>query len=59
MYFDAVLDANMRPLFNGTTQETKEWLGRNSADARIDSVCIGKTMQVVSVREYFELTRNR
>lgn len=52
MYFDAVLDKNMQPIFNGTPQETREWLQLNISDNRIDSICIGKTMQLVTIKEY-------
>lgn len=54
MYFDAVLDDNMAPLFNGTAEATREWLLSNpdTATDRTVAVCIGKTMRTVSVSEY-------
>lgn len=53
MYFDAVLDKDSRPIFNGTPEETMEWLKTNQWAHKVD-VCIGRTMQIVSVPEYLE-----
>jgi hypothetical protein len=44
----------MRPIFNGTPEDTKEWLESNSVD-ETHWVCVGKTMALVRVSEY--LTR--
>lgn len=50
MYFDAVLNDLMMPVFNGTPKETKEWLKENF---RHDYwVCIGETMKTVRVQDY-------
>lgn len=51
MYFDAVLDENMQPLFNGTPEETKAWLENNETDNSV-RVCIGESMVLVTVPEY-------
>ena len=51
MYFDAVLNNDMEPLFNGTPAEVKDWLEKNETDISI-LVCLGETMRVVSVPEY-------
>lgn len=53
-YFDAVLDDRMNPLINGRPEEVLEWLeSRPSLEDRVQ-VCIGKTMQMVTVEEYLE-----
>lgn len=51
IYFDAVLDENMQPLFNGTPEETKEWLEKNETNNSI-RVCIGESLALVTVQEY-------
>lgn len=50
-YYDAVLDENMNPLFNGTPEDTKEWLEKNKTDNSV-RVCIGESMVLVTVPEY-------
>jgi hypothetical protein len=52
MYFDAVLDDRMNPLYNGTTEEVLAWL--ETEKPMTVSVCIGKTMQLVTVEKYVE-----
>lgn len=54
MYFDAVLNAAMEPLFNGTPSETEAWLEENETDDSI-RICVGKTMQILSVADYLNL----
>lgn len=51
VYFDAVLDKDMAPLFNGTPEETKKWLETNETDNSV-RVCIGTSMALVTVPEY-------
>lgn len=51
IYFDAVLTSNMMPIFNGTPEQTVEWLKKNP-DASNLTVCIGKTLQIVTVAKY-------
>jgi hypothetical protein len=58
MYFDAVLDFDMEPLFNGTPAETKNWIADNAYEltrrhpkAR---VCIGRTLAMVEIDEYMK-----
>jgi hypothetical protein len=53
-YFDAVLDENMQPVFNGTPEQTQEWLKCNAWAIKL-SVCIGRTMQMVSAKDYVRL----
>jgi hypothetical protein len=52
-YFDAVLDNDMKVLFNGIPEDTKQWL-RENPGMQDFSVCIGKTMHLVSAREYLD-----
>lgn len=54
MYFDAVLDDDMNPLVNGTQEEVLEWLDKRRGIEDEVQVCIGKTMQLVTVEEYLE-----
>lgn len=51
MYFDAVLDSQMEPLFNGTPQQVKNWLKKAELDDSMQ-VCVGKTLQIITVNEY-------
>lgn len=53
MYFDAVLDFNLKPLFNGTPEETKKWLLKQP-DVFLDQVrvCVGYSMEMLTVTEY-------
>ena len=51
MYFDAVLDPDMRPLFNGTPEETREWLEKKSENSSL-MICVGKTMRMLTPTEY-------
>lgn len=54
MYFDAVLDDRMKPVFNGTPDETENWLKTNpkKLDLSTHTVCYGYSMDVVKVSEY-------
>jgi|SRR5882757_3298143 len=54
MYFDAVLDYRMKAVFNGTPEETENWLKENpkKLDLSTHTVCYGHSMGVVSVSEY-------
>ena len=54
MYFDAVLDRNLHPVFNGTPEATREWLHTNHQRVDIDDlqVCVGKSLRMFSVSEY-------
>lgn len=53
-YFDAVLDERMNPLVNGRPEEVLEWLDQRRGIEGEIRVCIGKTMQIVSVEEYLQ-----
>jgi hypothetical protein len=52
MYFDAVVDVMMMPVYNGTRAEVLEWLKTNEDVIDVLDVCIGKTLEVVSASEY-------
>ena len=56
MYFDAVLDDRMIPVFNGLPEETEKWLKKNpdSLDLSAHTVCLGHSMTVVPVSQYLE-----
>ena len=53
MYFDAVVTESMEVLFNGTPEETVEWLRENPTDEKT-RVVPGKTLRVLTVSEYLE-----
>lgn len=55
IYFDAVLDDNYSPVFNGTPEETAEWL--RGSDPRFTNtyrVCRGVDMQMIEIPKYLE-----
>jgi len=53
-YFDAVVDANMNPLCNGTQEEVLAWLeDRREFDDEV-RIFIGRSMKFVTVKEYLE-----
>lgn len=52
MYFDAVLDERMNPIFNGTPEETKKWLSENRNNPDVAQVCDGRNMRLVSIDDY-------
>lgn len=54
MYFDAVLDNSMQPIFNGTPDETRNWLLKNPEDHADVVVCEGQGMKIMTVSEYLE-----
>jgi len=55
IYYDAVLDDNMRPVFNGTQEETVKWL-TDSASRFTDTyrVCVGMTMRLMEISDYLK-----
>lgn len=55
MYFDAVLDDDMKPLCNGTQEEVLAWLDERPQFHDQLQVCVGKTMQFVTVEEYLQM----
>lgn len=57
-YFDAVLDDDFAPIFNGTPDETREFLEKHGDDENVKSarVCPGKTLQTMTVPEYLALS---
>lgn len=54
-YLDAVIDSDLQPVFNGTPEQTQEWLaevveqGLASEEWR---VCIGTSLALVTIEEY-------
>lgn len=55
MYFDAILDENWHPVFNGTPEETKKFAKTLDTDKKSRYVAIpGKTMQNLSIAEYLK-----
>jgi hypothetical protein len=53
MYFDAVITDNYVPVFNGTPEETRQWLVDNhDPEATHIQVCVGATLKVISIAEY-------
>lgn len=54
VYFDAVLDVNMTPLCNGTQEEVLAWLDERPQFHDQVQVCIGKTMEFMTVEDYLE-----
>lgn len=55
MYFDAVLDSEMLPLFNGTPAETWAWLKEQTPE-RLEklTVCQGQTTKFIPASEYLD-----
>ena len=55
-YFDAVLDENMVPVFNGTTDETVDWLVSHEHEDAVRNndyeVIHGETMRTFSPEAY-------
>lgn len=53
MYFDAVLDKDMRSLFSGTPSEVMMWLDQNYRSLPEDTtVCRGRTLEMTSAAQY-------
>lgn len=52
MYFDAVLNVDIDPVFNGTPEETRNWLKENPNHPEAILVSIGRTNQIVTIEEY-------
>lgn len=53
-YFDAVIDHRWDPVFNGTPEETVEWLKERPQLCRLD-VIVGRDLRVVGVPEYLAM----
>lgn len=51
MFFDAVVTKNLEPVFNGTPEQTREWL---ETTPEVDHlyVCVGISLAVVPVAKY-------
>lgn len=57
-YFDAVLDKDMIPVFNGTPAETKTWIDENNTDESM-TVCVGVSLAMMTVKDYREMVNNQ
>lgn len=60
MFFDAVLNDRLYPIFNGTAEETLAWVKKNAEEYEKEHdhearVCIGTTMQTVTATKYLFL----
>lgn len=51
-YFDAVLNKDYYPCFNGTREETVTWLKSEDIDLSKYRVCIGETLETFTAGEY-------
>lgn len=54
MTFDAVLNENLYPIFNGTPEETKAWLEARPDEHKDFQVSAGHNFAIVSVEQYLE-----
>jgi len=54
MFFDAVINDAVTPLFNGTPEEVVQWL-EDRENIRPYRVCVGASMQLVEASEYLAL----
>lgn len=52
MFFDAVIDRDMQPLYNDTPEKVEEWLLLHGEQWKNFRVVAGKTMKILSVEEY-------
>lgn len=57
-YFDAVLNTEYDPIFNGTPEETKAFLKEHGETYKQQGarVCHGSTLRIVSIDEYLNPT---
>lgn len=53
MFLDAVLDENIKPVFNAQPHEVVQWLKDNPVPDDYQ-VCVGKTLEFLSVRAYLD-----
>lgn len=52
-YFDCVVDKDIRPIYNGTPEETKKWLAQYKNEIpQTHQVVIGESLKTVSINEY-------
>jgi hypothetical protein len=54
MYFDAVLNKQRQPIFNGTPDAVKKWLEarRDDEEVRESVVCLGVNLRIKTIDEY-------
>lgn len=57
MYIDKVLTKNLVPLFEGSPEETREWLKNNKTD-ETDVVCDGYKSKFMTVSDYLEAAKS-
>lgn len=59
-YFDAVLDDNMQPVYNGTPEQTYKWLSGSAEHfTNTYQVCRGKDMRLFEIADYLREHRFR
>lgn len=54
-YLDTVLGSDLNPVFNGTPEQTQEWLAEvveQGLDSEEWRVCIGTSLALVTIEEY-------
>jgi len=56
MYFDAVVNENWDPIFNGTPDEVKKWLLDRPDDEEVQKsrVLLGNTLTSTSIENYLK-----
>ena len=54
MYLDAVVDVMLDSIFNGTQEEVLSWLEQHMIFAPVVQVCVGRTLEILSVDEYIK-----
>jgi hypothetical protein len=53
--YDAVLDRDSYPIYEGTPEETKGWLQEHPKTKKDCVVVVGTSTEMVSVPEYFAI----
>jgi hypothetical protein len=55
-YFDAVINKDYHPIFNGTPEEVKKWLSERLDDEEVQEsqVCLGTTLTFTSIENYLK-----
>ena len=55
---DVVLDSERVPVFSGTPEQTSVWIKTNQHVEEVTSVCLGESMDVISVSDYLSRAEN-
>jgi hypothetical protein len=58
-FFDGVLDEHMDVVFNGTPEETLQFLQENMEDSKDFLVCSGEDIKIYTVEQYLERSKRR